>query len=446
MLESYTDDLLLHELEQAQGAEDSDFWSFRKTAQRRGAHALVHYPAMMVPDLQGTILRAIHAASPNSQTVLDPFVGSGTVLVEAMQLGFDFCGVDINPLAGLACLAKAGPYFVAAFHDKAASLEAAIAADRKVHIARNFPGRDKWFDVDVAFELEKINYHIRREPSQWARRLFWLALCRVVRAKCNSRISTYKLHIKKPVENPANEISVAQSFSDAISLFASSLEAQREKFLESQVLSRGRYIRDVDIHIASNKEWGRERQNPGFDIVMTSPPYGDNATTIPYGQFAYLPLHWIDLDDVDDNLDLSLLKNTHATDSASLGGSIKRASEKFDELSDLLPAARRFAAAINKSKSGKARFAAFFHDLMLSVNAISARTAPNGYHAWTTGNRRISGLLAPMDEMLAEMLELNGIDVVGRIRRNIHYKKMAKRNDSTETMTSEVIVLGKKRA
>jgi hypothetical protein len=64
---------------------------------------------------------------------------------------------------------------------------------------------------------------------------------------------------------------------------------------------------------------------------------------------------------------------------------------------------------------------------------------------WTTGNRRIAGKVAPMDDLLAELLENNGVEVLGKIRRDIHSKKMAKRNKSSDTMTAETIVLGRKR-
>ena len=37
------------------------------------------------------------------------------------------------------------------------------------------------------------------------------------------------------------------------------------------------------------------------DLLVTSPPYGDNTSTVPYGQYSYLPLQWIDLHDIDED-------------------------------------------------------------------------------------------------------------------------------------------------
>ena len=65
-----------------------------------------------------------------------------------------------------------------------------------------------------------------------------------------------------------------------------------------------------------------------FEKSMTSPPYGDNTTTIPYGQFSYLALQSIPKRDLPTGFDPSLLENTHALDTASLGGSLKDAAHK----------------------------------------------------------------------------------------------------------------------
>ena len=34
-------------------------------------------------------------------------------------------------------------------------------------------------------------------------------------------------------------------------------------------------------------------KNESIDLVITSPPYGDNQTTVTYGQYSTLPMYWI---------------------------------------------------------------------------------------------------------------------------------------------------------
>ncbi len=62
----------------------------------RLTHAFHTYPAKMHPMLAGALIRGF---SKPGDAILDPFCGSGTVLVEAMICGRRSRGVDLNPLA-----------------------------------------------------------------------------------------------------------------------------------------------------------------------------------------------------------------------------------------------------------------------------------------------------------------------------------------------------------
>ncbi len=90
---------------------DKAYWSFKGRAKRQYCHALIQYPAMMVPAMQGELIDAVLEIDSNVTSIIDPFVGSGTTLGEAMRRGLDFVGMDINPLSILACEVKSGPLF-----------------------------------------------------------------------------------------------------------------------------------------------------------------------------------------------------------------------------------------------------------------------------------------------------------------------------------------------
>lgn len=445
MLHGDLNDKLIQRLKLVEAGEGSSFWSCKRATARKGAHALLHYPAMMVPTLQGKILECVKETDPHATTVFDPFVGSGTVLVETMTQGLDFLGVDINPLAGLACLAKSGPYFVSALNEKVENLRASICMDNRSHTPRDFNGRDKWFSNETASDLEKLAYHIRREPSLWARRLFWLALARVVRDTCRSRKSTYKLHID-PGHSSKKRKSALCMYVEVLTRFEEHVQEQYEEFDQRGVLVNGWYTGDVNIKVTdSSKPRTRKNSTRRFDIVMTSPPYGDNTTTIPYGQYSYLPLKWIDLFDISEEIDAALTASTHATDTASLGGTKRDAANKLESLLDNYSEAQKFAEKIKTNMDAKKRFAAFFYDLELAVDSIAERTSPSGVHAWTVANRRIGGIEAPMVPLLKQMLEKRSVYKIGEINRGIHFKKMASRNSISATMTSETILIARKR-
>ncbi|MDR7093607.1 DNA methyltransferase [Hydrogenophaga laconesensis] len=442
MLQEVKEDPLIDSLRATQERHGKDYWSFKNASKRRGAHALIHYPAMMVPNLQGNILAAIQEVSPKSQRVLDPFVGSGTVLVESMNLGLDFTGVDINPLAVLSCLAKSGPYFVDAFADRAAKLISQIHADGITRHEATFFGRDKWFEAQVALGISKIARNVKEVDALWARRLFWLALARVIRTCCNSRNSTYKLHIKK-AEDINAEADPIKAFVETIENYKKHLKDQAVDWAEKGLLMQGWYQKSVSI-TAGDSTSALEEAAQLFDVVMTSPPYGDNRTTIPYGQYAFLPLQWIPTEDISRSIDARVLANSHALDTASLGGSAKNAMERAEELRTEFESVKNYLAKLSSKGSGAKRFGAFFGDLEPCIEQICSSTNPGGYHAWTIGSRHIEGIRMPMEEILEEMLDKRGVHTVGRVHRSIHAKKMAARNNLSSTMNTEIIVLAKK--
>lgn len=66
-------------------------------------HPLYAYPARFSPEFPRAVIRSF---SKPSDVVLDPFMGSGTTLVEAMVAGRSSIGVDINPLAHFVATVK----------------------------------------------------------------------------------------------------------------------------------------------------------------------------------------------------------------------------------------------------------------------------------------------------------------------------------------------------
>ncbi len=417
-----------------------DYWSFEGRIRRSGAHSLISYPAMMVPSLQGHLIDIIRNEIAVNH-ILDPFVGSGTVLTEAMSRNISFTGIDINPLAILACRVKSGCYFVSALQGKYIDLCDRIKTKKHAK-CREFPGVEKWFHPQTAIELEGLAQAIREETSLWARRVFWLAMGRTVRQTSNSRLSTYKLH-KREQDELGQYRNAQQEFIEQCAVVINSIEEQYDHHKNAQVVKRGRYKGEVNTFIGDAKTI-LTPNGQLFDLVMTSPPYGDNQTTIPYGQFSYLPLHWIDLEDIDPQLNNSVIKNTAAIDNKSLGGSLRYALKKSEFLADNYNTVKSLMETLEDNLNGLKRFAAFFFDLEATVDQLCDSTAVGGCHSWTVGNRRINNQLIPMNEILIEMLEARGMYVVATINREIKHKKMASRNNIADTMKRETIVIAQK--
>ena len=79
---------------------DPKYWDF-KESKKDHIHGICVYPATMVPVMQSKILKILLETDPSINNIFDPFMGSGTILVEGMLNNLDVYGSDINPLSYL---------------------------------------------------------------------------------------------------------------------------------------------------------------------------------------------------------------------------------------------------------------------------------------------------------------------------------------------------------
>src|SRR5512139_3382442 len=78
-------------------------------------HRLHPYLGKFIPQLVEIFLRKFFS---HGQTVLDPFCGSGTTLVQANELGINSVGFDISAFNVLLCRAKTAKYDVPKLRDE----------------------------------------------------------------------------------------------------------------------------------------------------------------------------------------------------------------------------------------------------------------------------------------------------------------------------------------
>lgn len=421
---------------------DRDYWSFKGNSRREYGHGMFQYPAMMVPQVVDAILKQVCSVHPDIDRVGDPFVGSGTIMTESMMHGLAFSGTDINPLAILICRVKSGPFFTQALKSKTKELLARLDDDGGRRIEVDFPNRGKWFSRDVQIALSKILRTIRRESSLWARRFFWVALAETARSTSNSRTSTYKLHIRTQEDIYSRSCNPLETFKKVLARNIKHYEEQASKLSESGQLIRGHYQRNVAVALADVRNM---RRKANLDIVVTSPPYGDNATTVPYGQYSYLPLQWVDLWDIDRNIDADYLASTHEIDTRSLGGSKRVKKEDVDYISDHSLAFSSYIKSLDGQPRDRAlRVAAFFRDLESCLSPILKSLRPGGLMVWTLGNRMVGGKRVPLDRILADLLYAHHATLLCKLTRQISSKRMAPKNNIADTISTETILVMRK--
>jgi hypothetical protein len=383
------------------------------------------------------------------KTVLDPFIGAGTTMTDCMTLGLDLGGQDINPLAILISRVKRGPFFQEALPRRVRMALERIKTDTSEEVEADFPRLDKWFEPEIQVELSRIRRAIRSEGQMWARRFLWVALAETVRLTSNSRTSTYKLHIRPSDEIESRELSAIEVFENAVAENLDDLLSFKETLEKSGYLRRGHYTGKLSVRLQDSAV--RVLPPPGsgnrYDLLVTSPPYGDNTSTVPYGQHSYLPLQWIGLEDVDDRaIDGNWLRSTYEIDKRSLGGRRRREIEPLTEA--LAEKSETYAAAVDslmdEPKDRRARVTTFSYDLDRSLDPIVRSLNRNAYLIWIVGNRHVGGLEVPTDDILIELLNHRDIVLVTRATRRIVFRRMAARNRISSMMRKEHILVFRK--
>ncbi|MEV7408909.1 hypothetical protein AB0O04_13575 [Streptomyces althioticus] len=417
-----------------------EFWSFSGRSRREAGHGIFAYPAMMVPQLQGALLEDVKAVDPAVASVIDPFMGSGTVMLESASRGLSFSGTDINPLAVLLATVKSQVHDSEQLTRVRQRIALRVTEDTSDEIEVEFHNRDKWFRADVTRDLSKLKRAISAERSKAMRQAFWVAMAETIRLVSNSRTSTVKLHSYSVDEIDARQIDTIGTF---LRISASLIEQLRD---QAETLSRG-FRKNPNLRISCSvgdaRNMPAKKNRAAADILMTSPPYGDNVTTVTYGQHSYLPLQWIDCSDVP-GMRQELLENTRSIDSLSLGGKLKGALTWADELRDKSPA---FAHCLEQlqahPRNAQLRFVGFVHDLDQSLDAITAQLRSNAWMFWTLGERKISGVRVPTVAIVRDLLAFRGSRHVETLERKIPggSKRMAFRNASVETMNTESILV-----
>lgn len=423
---------------------DADFWSFTRSERGRGGPEPYQYPAMMVSPMQGELLALVCDERGGRPLVFDPFVGSGTTLAEAMRLGCAFVGCDINPLAVLLATVKAESSCDVDVHS--ALSRVLERADRdSLAVTETGAWVQKWFRPDVAQGLSAVRRAVRDEEDPRVRRALWLALAEVVRTSGNMRIGRPKLQTR-PTEQLGRRIDVLDRMRSA----AEAVIAERSRHgadVALHMTAEGDYSRPLALVRTDVKQLGWPSGLPPADVVITSPPYGDNHTTMPYGQQSYLPLRWLDVDDIDPGVDRDLLSASKTLDTRSLGGSrrvdasaVARASAASDSLSQVL---RRLLG----ERDGWTRVASFFADLDAAWERIVALSAADAHFVITLGNRTVSREHVPTVSIVRELLEARGLRHVTSFDRSIgRGKRLAPKNGYAPSTIARETVLIMRRA
>lgn len=375
------------------------YWDFKGKI-KTGIHNIGKYPATMVPDMQYELLSIIaKQIKGNNIKLLDPFCGSGTTLVIAQDLGIDSTGIDINPYATLLSYVKTNIYDYEKVQIAIDKIENNLNKEQNYE-EHYFYNIEKWFRKDIIQSLSKIRQFIIAEEDASIRKFFWVCLSETIFKFSNDRTSTFKLHIL-----PEEKINLIQD--NCIEFFI-------DKIKENASLLSYEEKNKVNIIYGDCCDVMQHKLKEKFKIICTSPPYGDNSTTVTYGQASILYLKWI------DNKDLlcepSVLETYSKIDKISIGGEKREASNTKS-----IQLLNNYLNEISVDKRSKV--INFFEDYYIALKSMESCLAKDGYLIMTVGNRSVDAIMQPLDSITIEMADKLGLQLVSKFNRNILYKK-----------------------
>jgi excisionase family DNA binding protein len=265
-------------------------WDFADANTSYLTHSLHPYPAKYIPQIPNALIQELSSVG---DTVLDPFCGSGTTLVEALLLKRHVIGIDANPLACLIARAKTTRLSEDNL-EQLRQLEAhAIALAQQqlgtlplfpnlsmisVPISRpTFDGIDFWFEPHVVDELAMIKTMCSAIENESARQVALTAFSSIIVTVSRQDSDTRYVRRIKDIRP-----------GDTIQRFVRALSSAIGRTAEFAELTESRFTcRVIHANILDKPSTGP------VDLVVCSPPY-PNAYS--YHLYHRTRMLWLDMD------------------------------------------------------------------------------------------------------------------------------------------------------
>jgi hypothetical protein len=240
-------------------------------------HGFHSYPARLHPQTARALVEGFTRAR---EQVLDPFCGSGTVLVEARALGRTSTGGDVNPLALELCWLKTlapGPGFVNELLESAEQAHA-FAEDRRERRAgpiTRYAGRVREaFPVHVLLELDSLRHGISEHSQGSVNRALTLVLSSLLTKVSHKESDSSERRVEKRLRSGFTNdafFAKARELGKRLDAYSSVAGAHPKPRIRAQDARRMRRVESSSV-----------------DLIVTSPPYP--------GVFDYLDHHRLRFD------------------------------------------------------------------------------------------------------------------------------------------------------
>jgi site-specific DNA-adenine methylase len=397
-------------------------WTFAGEDTKYLTHGFHPYPARMMPLIAKRVIETF--AVGDDDVILDPFCGSGTVLVEAIVHGRNAIGFDINPLAIVIARAKTTPIDPKKLEEKIDEILTDIINDGSSYLPpKGIPNLNYWFKPQVVEVLARILHHIKRIEDEAMYNFFATAFSCTIWKVSNIRRGEYKLYRMSKEE-------LAKWNPDVIGTFREALLNNLRGMKEFYKAMQGKKAR-AEVYLKDARESDLKES---ATLILTSPPYGDSKTTVAYGQFSRYSALWLGLRDV-----------LHV-DEKSLGGVRRKGNVSRLESKTLEEV---FNKVYEKDPERAWDLYSYFYDMDTALQKLGkALKKGRSYMVFVIGNRTVRRVPILTDMILVEMAKKHGFEHIKTVYRRIPTKRIPWKNAPEnmpglkgETISQEAIIM-----
>ena len=350
------------------------------------------YPAKFIPEIPRW---AIQKYTKKNDLVLDPFVGSGTTMIESRLLYRNCVGIDHNPLSKLMAKTKSTYYDFKILKKIQSEIKSMINVPHKDEINLvEFRNRDFWFDVNASIAIEKIKQCISYFDDELIRDFLLVTLSETIQNVSkvgNGQIlpatrNKFKKHKK------ISQYDVFESFNCKLQK-----NIERSKIF-SQKINKKNYSKIIG-NDARNIKFSRK-----IDLIVTSPPYINAHHYIWTHKLRLLQLALI-----NDKERLELMRKEIGTEEISSKTTIPILDipELNSKIKDIITA-KNYKATGNQNKIRGLSTAQYFRDMELHFINAYKMMKDGSVYCITVGDNTICKVSIPTTKYIIEMAQKIG--------------------------------------
>lgn len=357
---------------------------------------------------------AIDKYLPRTGTILDPFAGVGTTLVDAILSGHNAVGFEINPYAALACRVKALAYQIAPDE-----LQEEIFGFRKFCAAKmlngytptslppeGFKTRSDFYSPSVLRKVLIAQDFIQSIKKDRLKDIFRLAFGSTMVSYSNY---SYEPSLGRRVSAGKKEIHdfpVEQALLEKLKQMAEDVIWLKERLAH----------RPKRVEIYNDSFFSCQKYMPAglAHLIITSPPYLNNYH---YNRNTRPQLYWLEF--VKEPSNMRSLEENNFGKYWQTVRDLEEVPLRFKlpgtDIADRLGQIR----GLNTNRGvyggrGWANYAAsYFNDCYSFAKSIQYVLKPGGTALVVIGNSILQGVLIPTDQYFGKIAESVGLELVG---------------------------------